>query len=80
MDPDGGRRFNITDDAGPGQSYNQPTWSSDGGHIAFTQVDGRRNSQLVTVAADGANRRAVDITLCPVLLPLETRTAISLPT
>ena len=65
VDPDGGRRFNLTSDAGPSQLYNQPTWSSDGNRIAYTQIDGRRNSRLVTVAADGTDRRAVSVPFAP---------------
>lgn len=65
VDPDGGRRLNLTSDASSTLLYNQPTWSSDGGRIAFTQLDGRRNSRLVTVAADGSDLRAVNVPFAP---------------
>ncbi len=65
VDPDGSNRFNLTTDASAGRLYNQPTWSTDGSRIAYTEVDARGRSSLVTVKADGSDRLSVAVPFAP---------------
>jgi TolB protein len=65
IDPEGGKRLDLTTDAGPNRVYAQPTWSSDGSRIAFTEVGERQNSRLVTVRADGTGRQRTNVPYAP---------------
>lgn len=54
--PDGTERFNLTDDAGNGRTYTQPTWSSTGERIAWTAIQRTSvdfESALITARANG---------------------------
>jgi Tol biopolymer transport system component len=65
VDPDGGNKKSITNDANPSppsgetaRFYQQPTWSPDGQYIAFlgfhSSTEGAGDGSLYTAAADGS--------------------------
>ena len=66
--PNGGRRLNLTRDAGDTRRYSQPVWSPDAPTIAFARTDistaGARGA-LVTIGYDGTARSEVPLAFPP---------------
>lgn len=71
VNPDGSGRFALTDDASSGKQYLQPTWSSNGERIAWSEVettDGDATSRLVMSAHDGSGRATSEVPFAPFYL------------
>ena len=68
MKPTGRERIALTEDAGGGRQYVQPTWSPRGDAIAWTSIESdgsSTRSALITSRADGSGRSELTVPFPP---------------